>query len=163
MPFRPMSRNIDVIAIVQCKQPLGPIHTARKRKRKFFWCSLCFLIFSLPLPFSLGVNRHLSVIPNSPLAQSTFHLGWDNRYLLIVSNIKFDIMIKRSSWWWVTSFDLSDVICSGGSKIFLISCSFWENLATLYVGAPSYGESWIRPWYPRDKNTGICFNPILSV
>ena len=27
---------------------------------------------------------------------------------------------------------------------FLISCSFfWENM---YVGAPSYGESWIRPW-----------------
>ena len=32
-------------------------------------------------------------------------------------------------------------------------CVFWENLANLYVstlskkiGAPSYGESWIRPW-----------------
>ena len=32
-----------------------------------------------------------------------------------------------------------------GSNIFLISCSFWENLANLYVGAPSYGEFWIRP------------------
>ena len=41
----------------------------------------------------------------------------------------------------------------GGTKIFLISCSFWENPANLYVGAPpppgvgapSYGESCIRP------------------
>ena len=37
------------------------------------------------------------------------------------------------------------------TKIFLISCSFWENPANLYVGAPtrswrpSYGESCIRP------------------
>ena len=38
------------------------------------------------------------------------------------------------------------------TKIFLISCSFWENPAYLYVsapplgvGAPSYGESCIRP------------------
>ena len=36
-------------------------------------------------------------------------------------------------------------------KIFSISCSFWEILANLYVGAPwavgtpSYRESWIRP------------------
>ena len=36
-------------------------------------------------------------------------------------------------------------------KIFSISCSFWENLTKLYVGAPpegrrpSYGESWIHP------------------
>ena len=30
-------------------------------------------------------------------------------------------------------------------RIFLISCSFWENLANSYVVAPSYGESWIRP------------------
>ena len=40
--------------------------------------------------------------------QSTFGLGWDNRYLLIVSNIKFEIKIKRSSWWRVTSFDSRD-------------------------------------------------------
>ena len=39
------------------------------------------------------------------------------------------------------------------TKIFLISCSFSENLANLYAGAPSwrvdapsYGKSWIRPW-----------------
>ena len=39
-------------------------------------------------------------------------------------------------------------------KIFSISCSFSQNLAKSYVGAPppwrvgapSYGESWIRPW-----------------
>ena len=32
------------------------------------------------------------------------------------------------------------------TKIFLISCSFWENLGNLYVGALlSYGQSWIRP------------------
>ena len=30
------------------------------------------------------------------------------------------------------------------TKIFLISCSFGENLANSYVGAPSYVESWIR-------------------
>ena len=37
-----------------------------------------------------------------------------------------------------------------GVQILLISCSFWENLAKLYVGAPrrvgtpSSGKSWIR-------------------
>ena len=37
-------------------------------------------------------------------------------------------------------------------KIFSISCSFSHNLVKSYVGAPwrvgapSYGESWIRPW-----------------
>ena len=37
-------------------------------------------------------------------------------------------------------------------KIFSISCSFSENLAKSYngapvrVGVPSYGDSWIRPW-----------------
>ena len=37
-------------------------------------------------------------------------------------------------------------------KIFSNSCSFSQNLAKSYVGAPrrvgapSYGESWIRPW-----------------
>ena len=31
------------------------------------------------------------------------------------------------------------------TKSFLISCSFWGNLANLFVGAPSYGESWICP------------------
>ena len=38
-------------------------------------------------------------------------------------------------------------------KIFSISCSFLEKLGNSYVGAPpptvgapSYGESWIRPW-----------------
>ena len=47
---------------------------------------------------------------------------------------------------------------SGGSKggcegyvppraqILSISCSFWENLAKSYVGAPSAGKSWIRHW-----------------
>ena len=33
------------------------------------------------------------------------------------------------------------------TKIFLISCIFWENLANLYVGAPSYEDSWIRPCF----------------
>ena len=40
------------------------------------------------------------------------------------------------------------------TKIFSISCSYSENLIKLYVGAPhcrvgapSYGKSWIRPWY----------------
>ena len=37
------------------------------------------------------------------------------------------------------------------TKIFLISCSFWENLANVYVGAPQElaapPESCIRPWY----------------
>ena len=45
-------------------------------------------------------------------------------------------------------------------EIFSISCSFSENLANSYVGAfppplpprtvgaPSYGEFWIRPWIP---------------
>ena len=32
------------------------------------------------------------------------------------------------------------------TKMFLISCSFGENPANLYVGTPSYGESCIRPW-----------------
>ena len=36
------------------------------------------------------------------------------------------------------------------TNIFLISCSFWENLYVgafpWRVGAPSYGESWISPW-----------------
>ena len=36
------------------------------------------------------------------------------------------------------------------TKIFLISCSFWENLYVgafpWRVGAASYGKSWIRPW-----------------
>ena len=38
-------------------------------------------------------------------------------------------------------------------KMFSISCSFSENLVKSYVGAPrriggpSYGESWIRPWW----------------
>ena len=52
----------------------------------------------------------------------------------------------------------SDSGCSGGSKggmrdahpprvqILSISCSFWENLAKSYVGAPSSGKSWIRHW-----------------
>ena len=31
------------------------------------------------------------------------------------------------------------------SKMILISCIFGENLAKSYVGAPSYGEYWIRP------------------
>ena len=41
-----------------------------------------------------------------------------------------------------------------GPKIFLISCSFFENLAKLYIVRPmegwhpSYGESWIRPCLP---------------
>ena len=30
-------------------------------------------------------------------------------------------------------------------KIFSISCTFSKNLAKSYVGAPSCGESWIRP------------------
>ena len=38
------------------------------------------------------------------------------------------------------------------TKIFLISCSFWENLyvgaSPWRVGAPSCGESWIRPCLP---------------
>ena len=48
-------------------------------------------------------------------------------------------------------------VWSGGSEggaPFSISCSFSENLAKSYVGAPpqkgwypSYGESWIRPWF----------------
>ena len=40
-----------------------------------------------------------------------------------------------------------------GGRPFSISCSFWENLTKSYVGAPprrvgapSYRESWIRPW-----------------
>ena len=37
-----------------------------------------------------------------------------------------------------------------GTKIFLISCSFGENLYVgafhWRVGAPSYGKSWIHPW-----------------
>ena len=43
-------------------------------------------------------------------------------------------------------------ISSGGfrgplrPKMLSISCSFSQNLAKSYVGAPSYGESWIRPW-----------------
>ena len=50
--------------------------------------------------------------------------------------------------------------CSGESKrgapplrpkIFSISCSFWERFAKSYVGAPSYWESWIRPWDGTDK------------
>ena len=43
------------------------------------------------------------------------------------------------------------------TKIFLISCSFLGgNLANFYVGAPSwrvgapsYEETWIRPWFVR--------------
>ena len=30
-----------------------------------------------------------------------------------------------------------------GAQILSISCSFWENMAKLYVGAPSSGKSWI--------------------
>ena len=45
------------------------------------------------------------------------------------------------------------------TKIFLISCSFWENPANLYVGlgvgAPSYGESCIRPCLPYLCLSGI--------
>ena len=43
-------------------------------------------------------------------------------------------------------------------KIFLISCSFWEILTKSYVGAPprmvapSYRESWIRPWIGQFKS-----------
>ena len=36
-------------------------------------------------------------------------------------------------------------------KIFSISYSFSQNLAKSYVGAPSYGESWIRPWDSHKK------------
>ena len=31
-------------------------------------------------------------------------------------------------------------------QILSISCSFWENLAKLYVGAPTSAKSWIRHW-----------------
>ena len=33
------------------------------------------------------------------------------------------------------------------AQILSISCSFWENLAKSYVGAPSSGKSWIRHWF----------------
>ena len=38
-----------------------------------------------------------------------------------------------------------------GVQILSIACSFWENLAKLYVsaprvGAPTSGKSWIRHW-----------------
>ena len=49
--------------------------------------------------------------------------------------------------------------CPPPTKIFLISCSFWENLANVYVapprsgwfGAPCYRESWIRPCKMKHK------------
>ena len=54
------------------------------------------------------------------------------------------------------------------TKIFLISCSFGENLANLYVGgplglgAPSYGESCIRPcselWWGKAPSLFNCQN-----
>ena len=60
-----------------------------------------------------------------------------------------------------TIFEMPRGVPSGGSKrgaplrpkIFSILCSLLENLAFSYVGAPwrvgapSYRESWIRPWY----------------
>ena len=60
---------------------------------------------------------------------------------------------------WDTYLTLT-LIYSGGSKggaptarpslrtkMFLISCNFWGNPTNLYAGAPSYGESWIRPCF----------------
>ena len=38
------------------------------------------------------------------------------------------------------------LVPSYGPNIFSISCSFSEKFVTSYVGAPSYGESWTRPW-----------------
>ena len=47
---------------------------------------------------------------------------------------------------------MADLTPPPTAQFFSISCSFWENLAKLYVDAPhlegwlpSYGESWIRP------------------
>ena len=43
-------------------------------------------------------------------------LGWDNRYFLMVPEYKIEKMIKRSSWWWVTSSDFSDVFAVADPK-----------------------------------------------
>ena len=69
-----------------------------------------------------------------------------------------------------TIFEMPRGVPSGGSKrgappplrpkIFSISCSFLENLTYSYVGAPrrvgapSYRESWIRPWYRGKRPPG---------
>ena len=48
--------------------------------------------------------------------------------------------------------DLSEV--PHGPKMFSISRSFLEHLAKMYVGAPSYGESWTPPHtHTRAHNT----------
>ena len=58
------------------------------------------------------------------------------------------------------------------SNIFLISCSFWENLSNLYVGTPpharvgvpSYGKSWICPWVVwKDTNKILHRNVCLQI
>ena len=55
------------------------------------------------------------------------------------------------------------------TKIFLISCSFWENPAYLYVGAPSYGKSCIRPcrWFQfssgKRRSSGQCSKKLHEI
>ena len=58
------------------------------------------------------------------------------------------------------------------TKIFLILCSFWENPANLYVGAPlgvcapSYGESCIRPCFMMSCNfltLNFHINPVANL
>ena len=71
--------------------------------------------------------------------------------------IDCSLSIKYTNMWWGHFSGGSKGGAPGArsplrTKIFSISCTFSENLAKSYVGAPlegwrpSYGESWIRPW-----------------
>ena len=54
-------------------------------------------------------------------------------------------------------------------QILSISCSFWEYLAKLFVGAPTSGTSWIHHWFrftimnPAGCSLSVDVNPILIV